>query len=140
VGRAIQLDGRPTRIIGVLPSDFEYPTLAHTDVVLPQALDEAMVQRHEMGPVVRVFGRMKPGATVEQTKAELQPLFRDFVQSAPPPFRQVIKLQVRSIRDLQVHDSRRAAWLLLLSALAVLAIACSNAANLVLARSAGRRQ
>jgi putative ABC transport system permease protein len=77
---------------------------------------------------------------VEQTKAELQPLFRDFVQAAPPPFRQVIKLQVRSIRDLQVHDSRRAAWLLLLSALAVLAIACSNAANLVLARSAGRRQ
>ena len=140
VGGAIQLDGRPTRIIGVLPSDFEYPTLAHTDVVLPQALDEGMVQRHEMGPVVRVFGRMKPGATVEQTKAELEPLFRDFVQGAPPPFRQVLKLQVRSIRDLQVHDSRRAAWLLLLSALAVLAIACSNAANLVLARSAGRRQ
>jgi putative ABC transport system permease protein len=68
-GGAIQLDGRPTRIIGVLPSDFEYPTLAHTDVVLPQALDEGMVQRHEMGRVVRVFGRMKPGATVEQTKA-----------------------------------------------------------------------
>jgi putative ABC transport system permease protein len=140
VGGAIQLDGRATRIIGVLPSDFEYPTLAHTDVVLPQALDETMVQRHEMGQVVRVFGRMKPGATVEQTKAELEPLFRDFVQGAPPPFRQVLKLQVRSIRDLQVHDSRRAAWLLLLSALAVLAIACSNTANLVLARSAGRRQ
>jgi putative ABC transport system permease protein len=139
-GGAIQLDGRPTRIIGVLPSDFEYPTLAHTDVILPQALDEGMVQRHEMGRVVRVFGRMKPGATVEQTKAELQPLFRDLVQAAPPPFRQVLKLQVRSIRDLQVHDSRRAAWLLLLSALAVLAIACSNAANLALARSAGRRQ
>ena len=31
---------------------------------------------------------MKQGATVEQAKAELQPLFRDFVQSAPPPFRQ----------------------------------------------------
>jgi putative ABC transport system permease protein len=140
VGGTIQIDGRPTRIVGVLPRDFEYPTLAHADVVLPQALDETMVLRHEMGPVVRVFGRMKPGATVEQTKAELQPLFRDFVQSAPPRFRQVLKLQVRSIRDLQVHDSRRAAWLLLFSALAVLAIACSNAANLVLARSAGRRQ
>ncbi len=140
VGGTMQIDGRPTQIIGVLPVDFEYPTLAHVDMVLPQALDESMVQRHEMGPVVRVFGRMKPGATVEQTKAELLPLFRDFVQSAPPPFRQALKLQVRSMRDLQAHDSRRAAWLLLLSALAVLAIACSNAANLLLARSAGRRQ
>jgi putative ABC transport system permease protein len=140
VGHTISIDGQPTRIIGVLPRDFEFPTLAHADLVVPEALDESIVQRHLMGPVVRVFGRMKPGATVEQSKAELQPQFRDFVQSAPPPFRQTLRLQVRSIRDLQVHDSRRAAWLLLLSALAVLLIACANAANVVLARSAARRQ
>lgn len=140
IGRVISVDGQPTQIVGVLPRDFEFPTLAHTDLVVPQALDESMVQRKELGPVVRVFGRMKPGATVEQTQAELQPLFRDFVQSAPPNFRQVLRLQVRSIRDLQVHDSKRAAWLLLLSAFAVLLISCANAANLVLARSAARRQ
>ena len=139
IGRVMSVDGQSTEIIGVLPGDFEYPTLAHTDLVVPEALDESMVQRNVMGAVVRVFGRMKPGATVEQAKAELQPLFRDFVQSAPPPFQQVLRLQVHSIHDLQVHDSRRAAWLLLLSAIAVLAIACTNAANLVLARSTGRR-
>jgi predicted permease len=140
VGRVISVDGQPTEIIGVLPNDFEYPTLAHTDLVVPEALDESMVQRHEMGAVVRVFGRMKPGATVEQAEAELQPLFRDFVQFAPPQFRKELRLQGRSIRDLQIHDSRRAAWLLLLSALAVLAISCANAANLVLAWSAARRK
>jgi putative ABC transport system permease protein len=140
VGRMISVDGQPTQVIGVLPRDFEYPTLAHTDLVVPAALDESIVQRHEMGAVVRVFGRLKPGATVEQAKAEMEPLFRDFVQQAPPPFRKELRLQVRSIRDLQIHDSRRAAWLLLLSAFGVLAIACANAANLVLARSAARRQ
>jgi putative ABC transport system permease protein len=140
IGRMISVDGQPTQIIGVLPRDFEYPTLAHTDLVVPEALDESIVQRHEMGAVVRVFGRMKPGNSAEQAKAELQPLFRDFVQQAPAPFRKELRLQVRSIRDLQVHDSRQAAWLLLLSAFGVLAIACANAANLVLARSAGRRQ
>jgi putative ABC transport system permease protein len=139
VDRTISLNGQAARVLGVLPRDFEFPTLARTGIVVPQALDESIVQRNQLGPVVRVFGRMKPGATIAQTKAELQPLFKDFVESAPPPFRKTLRLQVRSIRDLQVHDSRRAAWLLLASALAVLLIACANAANLVLARSAGRR-
>src|SRR6266568_2686207 len=107
VGRSISLDGQPTRILGVLPSDFEFPMLAHVGVLVPQALDESIVQQNLMGPVVRVFGRMQPGNTIEQTKAKLEPLFQDFVQSAPPPFRKVIRLQVRTIQDLQVHDARR---------------------------------
>jgi putative ABC transport system permease protein len=139
VGRTISLDGQATQILGVLPRDFEFPTLAHTSLLVPEALDESIVQRNLMGPVVRAFGRMKPGTSIEQAKSELQPLFRGFVESAPPPFRKVLRLQVHSIRDLQIHDSRRAAWLLLVSALAVLLIACANAANLVLARCAARR-
>ncbi len=139
VGRVISLDGQPTQILGVLPRDFEFPTLAHTSILVPEALDESIVQRNIMGPVVRVFGRMKPGSSIEQARAQLQPLFQSFVESAPPPFRKVLQLEVRPIRDLQIHDSRRAAWFLLVSALAVLLIACANAANLVLARNAGRR-
>lgn len=139
VGRMISLDGQPTQVLGVLPREFEFPTLAHSSIVVPEALDESIVQRNAMGPVVRVFGRMKPSIGVEQAKAQLQPLFQSFIESAPPPFRKVLQLQVRPIRDLQVHDSRRVAWLLLVSALAVLLIACANAANLVLARNAGRR-
>jgi putative ABC transport system permease protein len=138
--RTISLDGVPTRIVGVLPRNFEFPTLAHVGLVVPAALDESLAARHLMGPVVRVFGRVKPGSTLEQARAELQPLFRDFVESAPPPFRKILRLEVRGIRDLQIHSSRRAAWLLLISSIAVLLIACANAANLVLARSAARRQ
>ena len=140
LGRNLSIDGQQTEIIGVLPRDFEFPTLAHTDLLIPQALDESIVARHILGGVVRVFARTKPGQTIEQAKGELQPQFNSFVQMAPPEFRKVLRLEVRSIRDLQIHDSRRAAWLLLLSALAVLAIACANAANLALARSAARRQ
>jgi len=138
--RTISLDGVPTRIVGVLPRNFEFPTLAHVGLVVPEALDESLAARHLMGPVVRVFGRVKPGSTLEQARAELQPLFRDFVESAPPPFRKILRLEVRGIRDLQIHSSRRAAWLLVISSIAVLLIACANAANLVLARSAARRQ
>ncbi|MCU1303409.1 MAG: hypothetical protein JWQ87_3693 [Candidatus Sulfotelmatobacter sp.] len=140
IGRSISLDGRPTRIVGVLPGNFEFPTLAHVGVLVPQALDESIVQRNLMGPVIRVFGRMQPGDTVEQAKAKLQPLFQDFVQSAPPPFRKVLRLQVHTIQDLQVHDARRSAWLLLASGWAVLLIACANVGNLVLSQSVGRRK
>jgi putative ABC transport system permease protein len=139
VDRTISLNGKTARILGVLPRDFEFPTLARTSILVPEALDESIVQRNQLGTVVRVFGRMKPGISVDQAKAELQPLFRGFVESAPPPFRKVLRLEVRSIRDLQVHDSRRAAWLLLASALAVLLIACANAMNIALARSVERR-
>ncbi len=140
IGRSISLDGQPTRIVGVLPDDFEFPTLAHVSVLVPEALDESIVQRNLMGPVVRVFGRMRAGSNITQTKAELETLFQDFVQSAPPPFRKVLRLQVRTIQDLQVHDARRTAWLLLASAWAVLLIACANVANLVLSQSVGRRK
>ena len=139
VGRTLSLDGKPTRILGVLPNNFEFPTLARTGLLVPEALDESIVQRNQLGPVVRVYGRMKPGLNIESATAQLQPLFRQFVESAPPPFRKILRLQVRSIRDLQIHDSRRAAWLLLASALFVLLIACANTASLNIARGVGRR-
>lgn len=140
VGRTIALDGAPTRVLGVLPPDFEFPTLARVDVLVPEVLDESIVQRGQLGPVVRVYGRVKPGLGLPAATAQLQPLFRDFVNSAPPPFRKVLRLQVRAVRDLQIHDSRSAAWFLLISALAVLMIASANAAGLILAHSSARRR
>ena len=86
LGRTISLDGQQTRVLGVLPRDFEFPTLARTSLLVPEALDESIVQRHEMGTVVRVFGRMKPGASIEQTKAELQPLFATSLSPHRRPF------------------------------------------------------
>jgi len=120
----------------VLPRDFEFPTLAHAGLLVPEALDATIAQQ---GPIVRVYGRMKPGLDVNAAATRLEPLFHAFVESAPPPFRKVLRLQVRSIRDLQIHDAHLAAWLLLISALAVLLIACANVANLVFAHSIGRR-
>jgi len=136
VGRMVSLDGREARILGVLPRDFEFPTLAHAGLLVPEALDATIAQQ---GPIVRVYGRMKPGLDVNAAATRLEPLFHAFVESAPPPFRKVLRLQVRSIRDLQIHDAHLAAWLLLISALAVLLIACANVANLVFAHSIGRR-
>src|SRR6266496_2536707 len=48
IGRTLSLDGKTTRIVGVLPSDFEFPTLAHVGLVVPQALDESIVQHNQL--------------------------------------------------------------------------------------------
>jgi len=140
IGSSIPLDKEPTTIVGVLKPDFEFPTLAPVDVLVPNRLDLAAQQRPKTGAVLRVYARMKPGVTVEQARSALTPLFDDSLQFVPPQFRHDVKLSVRSIRDLQTHEIRTASWVLLAAVAAVLLLACANVANLLLARGTARRR
>jgi predicted permease len=136
--KLIHLDGQTVRIIGVLPKDFEMPTLEASDVVVPEALDEAAQRKAAPDSVMYGFARLKPGVSIEQAKAALQPEFDYSLRLAPAAFRKEVHLQVRSLRDRQVHDVRLVAWILLGVVLAVLLIACANVSNLLMARGAGR--
>lgn len=140
VGRTFSLDGQATRVLGVLPKEFEFPTLERADVVVPQGLDEAAQRKALPGRVLFAFARLKPGVTIEQASAALQPLFQQALSQAPPQFRKEIHLRVRSLRDRQVHDARLAAWIMLAAVIAVLLIACANVASLLLARAAARER
>jgi len=140
VGRVIHLDGKQVRVVGVVPKDFEMPRLQPADVLLPQALDVAAQRRADPGRPMWAFARLKPGISVEQAKAELQPLFEYSLRLAPAPFRKEVHLQVRSLRDRQVQDVRLTAWVLLGLVLAVLLIACANVTSLLLARGASRER
>ena len=140
VGKTMSLDGRSFTILGVLPPQFEMPTIEHADVLVPQAMDEAQQQRPNAGRVLWSIARLKPGVTPAQAAAALQPLFEESLQFVPGPFRKEVKLRVRALRDRQIHDSRLASWILLGAVLAVLSIACANVANLLLARAATRQR
>jgi predicted permease len=140
VGKLIRIDGHTTEIIGVLPKDFEMPRLQAADVLLPQALYVAAERRADPGHPMWAFARLKPGVSIEQAKAELEPLFEYSLRLAPAPFRKEVHLQVRSLRDRQVHDVRLAAWVLLGLVMAVLLIACANVTSLLLARGASREK
>ena len=61
LGRTIAVDGEPSRVVGILPPDFETPTLAHADLVIPQRLDDATLQRAVTGRPLRVIARLRPG-------------------------------------------------------------------------------
>ena len=140
IGRVIRIDGHPTEIVGVLPKDFEMPRLQAADILLPQALDVAAERRQSPEHVLWAFARLKPGVSIEQAKAELQPLFEYSLRLAPAAFRKEVHLEVRSLRDRQFHDVHRAAWTLLGLVAAVLLIAFANVASLLMARGASRER
>jgi putative ABC transport system permease protein len=140
VGKVIRIDGHATEIVGVLPKDFEMPRLQAADVLLPQALDVAAERHANPGHPMWAFARLKPGVSIEQAKAELGPLFEYSLRLAPAPFRKEVHLQVRSLRDRQVHDVRLAGWVLLGLVIAVLFIACANVISLFMARGASRER
>jgi putative ABC transport system permease protein len=139
LGKTVSLDGTATRIIGVLPSNFEMPTWSAADILLPQALDEEQQRRARPGRVLRTYARLKPGIDVPQAIAALQPWFEQALAGAPPEFRKEIHLSVRTLRDRQTHDVRLASWFLLGSVFAFLLLACTNVANLLLARATSRQ-
>lgn len=140
LNRLVDIDGTPTRVIGVLPRSFEMPTLEAADVVLPQALDEAAERKEAPDTVMYAFARLKPGIGVEQANAALDPVFQYALNQAPPAFRKEVHLRVRSIRDRQMGDVRLAAWILFGAVFAVLLIACGNVAGLMMARGAARER
>ena len=135
VGRSITLDEQPTTIIGVLPREFELPALNDFDLLVPAALVPG-------GGIdaTRVFARLKPGVTIRQAAAAMAPLLEAELPNIPAEFRQGIRLAIRPLRDRQTEDVGQASWILLGAVVMVLLIACGNVANLLLARSAGRRR
>ena len=138
--KLISLDGQDVRVIGVLPSDFEMPTLEPADVLVPQAIDETEQRHATPGRVFYVFARLKPGTTIAQAKQQLEPAFQISLAQAPPQFRKEIHLQIRSLRDRQMHDVHSIAWILFGVVLTVLLISCANVTGLLIARSATRER
>lgn len=139
-GKTFSLDGKPVQIIGVLPAEFEMPNLGLADILLPQALEQSALDRNNPRAVLRAFARLKPFVTIEQAKAGLEPWFQDSLRFVPPQFRAEVSLRVRSLRDRQIEDSRVGAWVLFGAVLAVLMLACTNVANLMLVRTVSRQR
>ena len=142
VNQQINVDGHLTRIVGVLPRDFEMPRLQPTDILQPAQVDIAAQHtvNSGIGYPMWAFARLKPGVSIAQAKAEMQPLFLHTQQWIPPELRKEFQLQVRSLRDRQMQDAYAAAWVLLGAVLVVLLIACANVASLFSARGAARQR
>jgi putative ABC transport system permease protein len=142
VGKTIRLSSRPATIVGVLEPSVPYP--ADTEIIAnvvtsPHHLGATMVtgRTHRM---TELFGRLTPGTTLEDARAELTAVHAAMVKQHPDAYspKADVRLSVTPLRD-QIASPARTILLVLLGAAAIVfIIACSNVANLILARSVRR--
>ncbi|ACB75111.1 ABC transporter permease [Opitutus terrae] len=139
VGRTVTLNNTPTTIVGVLPPTFDFDAIFtpgnEVEVVTPFPLTDETAR---WGNTVFGLGRMKPGVTLEQVQAELTVISLRLRESIGRGDQFGAKV---SSLDTALRGRFRSAFLLLSGAVAcVLAIACVNLSNLLLARINVRRQ
>ena len=142
IGSAIILSGRPTTVVGILPANFalmvppEALGSAKVDVWIPYAVDYAKQERHNHG--LTVIGRMKPGVTLAQAQEEMNAIA---ARLYPLHYTNTgFAVKVVSLHGDIVKKTRPALLTLLAAVGFVLLIACSNVANLTLARVASREK
>src|SRR5499426_749898 len=142
IGRSFTINGESAIVIGVMPPDFQ--TNLSTNLWLSPRQIAPDYQMNYRGDTLamrdnhylRVMGRLKPGATVEQAQAELNAvaarLEREYPDQAGHGARVV------SLQELAVSDVRLTLLTLFAAVALVLLIACANVTNLSLARATAR--
>jgi putative ABC transport system permease protein len=142
VGKQIRLGPTPATIVGVLEPSVPYP--ADTEIIAnvvtsPHHLGATMSKgrTHRM---TELFGRLAPGASIESARAELTAVHTAMVHEHPEAYskKQPTQLTVTRLRDQIAAPARTILLVLLATAALVFIIACSNVANLILARSVRR--
>ena len=142
VGRPIQLGGRRATVVGVLEPSTPYP--AETEIVAnvvtsPHHLGALMVteRTHRM---TELFGRLAPGASVAAAREELAAVHAAMIGAHPEvyPAAAGFAVSITPLRAQVTAPARTILLLLLAAAALVFVIACSNVANLMLARAVRR--
>ncbi len=131
IDKTVELDGEQYTIIGVMPPDFRYSMRDPAPFWLPLVLEKS----HGVVSIAR----LKKGVTVEQARAQMALVARQ-LEELDPKWNTGYTVTVHRYLDDLFGNNRRILLLLLGSAGLVLLIACSNVANLLLARAALRRQ
>ena len=142
VGKTVRLGTKSATIVGILEPSVPYP--ADTEIIAnvvtsPHHLGATMVteRTHRM---TELFGRLAPGQTLESARAELTAVHAAMTREHPEsyPRRGSFQMSVKRLRDEIAAPARTVLLVLLGSAARVFVIACSNVANLILARSVRR--
>lgn len=141
VGKAIELNGTPVTVVGVLSGSFDFGAVfspgARVDLFIPLDLD----RERDWGNIVTLIGRLKPGVTVPQALADNERVAPNMYFNTKYPQslgRYKGQLVPLLLKDYVTGKLRRSLIALWCAVGAVLLIACVNLSNLLLSRAAAR--
>ena len=135
LGRAVTLSEEPYTIVGVMPAGFEPPFLPRAEVWAPLRFDESECGRGCYS--LRTVARLAPGVSLQAARRRGNGLAAR-LEEAFPDFNGKVGVAVFGLRDDLVRPVARGLWVLLGAVGFVLLIACTNVANLILARGTAR--
>ena len=140
VGKALALDGRSYTIVGVVPVSFQLKvgSFQPRDVYVPMGQwSNPFLRQRSAGLGLHGMGRLKPGVTIEQARADMARVTGHLAE-AYPETNKGIGATMFSMKDSVVRGVRLLLLTLLCAVGFVLLIACVNVANLLMVRSASR--
>ncbi len=142
IGKTVHLGERLATIIGVLEPCVPYPQ--ETEIIAnvassPHHLGATMVteRTHRM---TELFARLAPGFTLDQARVELRSVYATMKKDNPEAYSQQGDFQISAklLRDQITSGARTVLLVLLAASILVFVVACSNVANLILARTVRR--
>ncbi len=139
IGQQVRLALRPYTVIGVMPRGFRFPIDAKSEYLTPLHPSTPTAWQSRGAHLFRVIGRLQPGVSVPQARAEVAAIAAHLEKQYPDTNSDRSATVVRYLEDLT--GNVRPALLVVMSAVFfVLLIACANVANLLLARATARRR
>jgi predicted permease len=142
IGKTVRLGERSATIIGVLEPSVPWPE--ETEIIA-----NVVTSPHHLGATMKtsrthrmteIFGRLAPGASLETARAELRTVHGAILKEHPEAYPQKSNFQINAklLRDQLTSRAQPVLLLLLAASALIFVIACSNVANLILARSVRR--
>jgi len=143
VGKSIDLDDHSYEVVGIMPKGFQLPLENPAPALWKSLADNAEGKNpptQQRGfDVLGVIGRLKPGVTVEQAKANLSLIAANLARQYPDNNKQFSSALVEPELEHMTGDTRPALRLLFGAVTLLLLIVCANVAGLLLARGSRRR-
>jgi putative ABC transport system permease protein len=137
VGKSFTLNGTPRTLVGVMPPRFRW---GWPDIWIPLAMDLTQIASDPNLKNVYVWpvGRLKPGVSVTAASADLDVVAHQLAKIYPHDYPQQFKVAARTLADRVLSPFKSLIYPLVGAVALLLLIACSNVANLLLARATAR--